>query len=173
MIDNTVLGTFDKLELIARRYNQFFPEGKGATYLAHLAIAGAGNAITSRVERYLGSQYGINRARYSLLRALYFSEDHMLAQNELARTLNVTSPNVTQLIDALEREGLVERISGDTDRRVTFARLTPAGEARCEELVPAMAAFIIKTCEGLSDEELESLARILTKFCSNLDRVLD
>ena len=87
--------------------------------------------------------------------------------------MNVTSPNVTQLIDAMKHEGLVERVSGDTDRRVTYARLTAAGASRCAELVPAMAAFMVKTCDGLDPKELDALVSILTKFCTNLDGALD
>jgi DNA-binding MarR family transcriptional regulator len=168
-----VNGAFANLRKIASRYDEAFPVDDRNLYLAHLAVAACGTAVSQAVERYLSTNFGINRARYSLLRSLYFSEGHRQAQSELARTLNVTSPNVTQLIDALEREGLVERENDDADRRVTFARLTAAGVARCDELVPAMAGFMVKTCDGLSEAELESIVGVLTKLRSHLDKVLD
>ncbi|HEY7466265.1 MAG TPA: MarR family transcriptional regulator [Dehalococcoidia bacterium] len=171
--ENAVEGAFARMRKTARFYDEAFPVENRNLYLAHLAVAATGTALSQAVERYLSTNFGINRARYSLLRALYFADGHREPQSELARTLNVTSPNVTQLIDALEREGLVEREGGDSDRRVTYARLTPSGAARCDELVPAMAGFMVKTCAGLSDEELDTLVNILSKLRSHLEREVD
>jgi len=122
------------------------------------------NAVTS----FLAAHYDINTARYSLLRALYFAEGRRLSQSDIAREMAVTSPNVTQLIDALEGDGYVERVVSETDRRVTFARLTKSGEERCSTLVPAMAGFMEATTEALTTEELQQLAMLLQKLRENL-----
>ena len=41
----------------------------------------------------------------------------------------MTARNVTGLIDALEHDGLVERLPHPSDRRATLVRLTVAGTA--------------------------------------------
>ena len=126
------------------------------------------NAVTG----FLGAHHEINTARYSLLRALYFAEERKLSQSDLARELAVTSPNVTQLIDALENEGFVERVVSETDRRVTFARLKPEGVALCEVLVPDMVQFMESSMYGLSTDELSDLHRLLAKVRSRAEQLL-
>jgi MarR family transcriptional regulator, 2-MHQ and catechol-resistance regulon repressor len=87
--------------------------------------------------------------------------------------MNVTSPNVTQLIDALEREGLVERAISESDRRVTYAQLTRDGEARCAELIPAMARFMQETMTPLDSNEMDQLTELLRRFRLNLAQMKD
>ena len=80
----------------------------------------------------------------------------------------MTPANITQVIDVLEREGLVERVANRNDRRVTYARLTPRGEDICARMVPAMVALMEQTCASLSEEEKLELARLLAKFRRDL-----
>ena len=161
----------DGLEAIAARYSDAFPSADVNAFRAHLAIVRSGNRLSQAVGQYLSSHFGLNSARYSLLRALYFTDGHRLPQSEVARAMNVTSPNVTQLIDALEREGLVERVISESDRRVTYARLTPAGEQRCAELIPAMARFMQESCAPLTSEEMDLLTELLGRFRHNLTQL--
>ena len=158
----------ERLERTAARYAAAFPAERPDAFRAHLAVVRTGVAMRNAVTAFLAARHEINTARYSLLRALYFAEEQKLSQSDLARELAVTSPNVTQLIDALESEGYVERVVSETDRRVTFARLTRTGEERCAELVPAMAAFIEQTVEALTTEELQQLTTLLQKVRDNL-----
>jgi MarR family 2-MHQ and catechol resistance regulon transcriptional repressor len=158
----------ERLERTAARYAAAFPAERPDAFRAHLAVVRAGTTLARAVTAFLAARHEINTARYSLLRALYFADERRLSQSDLARELAVTSPNVTQLIDALEHEGYVERVVSETDRRVTFAHLTSAGERRCEDLVPAMAAYMEETCASLSTEELRTLTDLLTRFRENL-----
>ena len=153
----------DRVEMLAARYLAAYPTEDVHAYRAHLEVVSTGSRLSQNVSRYLAGRFGINTARYSLLRALYFADEQRLPQVELARTMSVTSPNVTQLIDALEKEGLVERETSEADRRVTFARLTQQGVARSEELVPAMADFMRESCAALSDEEQQQLVALLSR----------
>jgi len=163
----------DGLERVAGRYKDAFPSADVNYFRAHLAIVRSGTRLSQAVGQYLGSRFGLNSARYSLLRALYFTDGHRLPQSEVARAMNVTSPNVTQLIDALEREGLVERAISESDRRVTYAQLTKDGEARCAELIPAMARFMQETMAPLSTDEMNQLTELLRRFRYNLAQMKD
>src|SRR3954465_8197089 len=163
----------DGLERVAGRYRGAFPGSDVNAFRAHLAIVRSGNRLSQAVGQYLNSRFGLNSARYSLLRALYFTDGHRLPQSEVARAMNVTSPNVTQLIDALEREGLVERAISESDRRVTYAQLTKDGEARCAELIPAMARFMQETMTPLSTDEMNQLTDLLRRFRYNLAQMKD
>jgi len=53
--------------------------------------------------------------------------------SEVAEELGVSASAATQIADRLEKTGLVERISGATDRRVKLLRLTDRGVQMMEE----------------------------------------
>lgn len=173
MSDRTVRPTpiDDRLERVSARYGAAFPDADVNSFRAHFSIVRSGVRLSQAVGQFLDGRFGLNSARYSLLRALYFADGQRMQQSELARALDVTSPNVTQLIDALERDGLVERAASESDRRVTLARLTRAGEALCAEAVPAMGRFMQETMAPFSSEEMDQLAQLLGRFRDHLARM--
>jgi MarR family 2-MHQ and catechol resistance regulon transcriptional repressor len=160
----------DYVDSLASNYSAAFPTADIEAFRTHLAVVRTGNKLSQNVSQYLAANFNINTSRYSLLRALYFTPDKRLPQSEVARAMNVTSPNVTQLIDALEREGLVERVVSETDRRVSYAQLTAEGRAKCAILVPAMAKYMQETSAGLNREEMLQLTKLLAKLRTSLDQ---
>jgi DNA-binding MarR family transcriptional regulator len=161
------------LDRLSGRYSEAFPEADINAFRAHFSIVRSGVRLSQAVGQFLDHNFGLNSARYGLLRALYFTEGHRLRQTEVARAMDVTAPNVTQLIDALERDGLVERVTSDTDRRVTYAQLTRAGTALCAKAIPAMGRFMQETMAPFSSKEMAQLARLLARFRNHLAQLDD
>jgi DNA-binding MarR family transcriptional regulator len=159
----------DSNQLRVQRYHAAFPEADADAIAAHLAVVSTGTALVQRVSRHLVAGFDVNPARYSLLRALYFSPEGRLPQNEVAREMGTSQPNVTQLLDALERDGLVERVTSEIDRRVTYARLTPTGEAKCAQMVPDMVRLMEESMSALSPQEMVQLRRLLAKLRSHIE----
>lgn len=58
-----------------------------------------------------------------------------LTQMELGRAIARDKSTVTPLVQALQRDGLVERRASDTDRRTVTLWLTKAGEAALQSLL--------------------------------------
>jgi DNA-binding MarR family transcriptional regulator len=139
-----------------------FPDADFDVIAAHISVTTTGTVMARAVVRHL-EPYGINPARYSLLRALYFAPDRMLPQSEIAWEMGTSQPNVTQLLHALEKQGLVERIIFPANRRVTYARLKPDGVALCDKLVPDMIEFMQQSVKGLTPEELAAVHTLLAK----------
>lgn len=79
----------------------------------------------------------------------------------ISTELGVTRRNVTALVDALELEGLVCRKSHPTDRRATVIEMTKRGVEKMDEMYDEHRARISEVFEGLSEEDRESLIRIL------------
>jgi DNA-binding MarR family transcriptional regulator len=107
--------------------------------------------------------------RHALLRILYFSPDKRLAQVELAREMNVTSANITFLVDGLEKAQFVRRVPSQTDRRTVYVELTDAGRMLTEELVPSMARFMTRLMEGFSERDKRMLAALLNRMRRNAE----
>jgi DNA-binding MarR family transcriptional regulator len=75
----------------------------------------------------------------------------------------VTGGNVTGITDQLVREGLVERMNVEGDRRAYFIRLTPLGRTAFDEMAREHEGWIVSAFEALSARELASLHRLLGK----------
>ena len=101
----------EKIRGIVEGYAKAYPHVDEQALVSHILTAFVGNMMTSGLVRHLaGAGFEITRPRFTLLRMLYLSSDHRLPQSEIAQSMRVSGANVTQLIDALEREGWVERM---------------------------------------------------------------
>jgi DNA-binding MarR family transcriptional regulator len=84
------------------------------------------------------------------------------SMKELAGLLGVDPPNLTPMVDELERSGLVERRVHPSDRRVKLVVATDEGAARArqaEEILGRPPAGL----SGLDSGELAALVAILAK----------
>ncbi len=122
--------------------------------------------VQLKVERALGEQlrgWGLNNAQFDVL--AHVGADEGITQQELADSLLVTKGNVAQLLDRVERRGLISRRrEGRTNRLF----LTDEGRRLFDEVVPAHEALIDEQLSVLSREEQQRLHELLRK----LDRAL-
>lgn len=85
-----------------------------------------------------------------------------MPMGELAATLGMDPPNVTTLVDALEKQGYVQRKPHPTDRRAKIVEATRKGKALAKQ-----ADTILWTppagVADLSQSELKSLRQLLQK----------
>src|SRR5262249_7724151 len=77
--------------------------------------------------------YGLTFPRYEALMLLYYSRQGPLPLGKVGSRLQVHPTSVTNLIDGLERAGLVSREPHEHDRRTTLAAITEKGRAVAEQ----------------------------------------
>jgi len=153
----------------ARMYKRRFPKADQDAIEAHIFLGSVGIELSQRLNSFLlATGWSVTSARYSILRLLYLTDEQQLTQSEIARRLRYTRGNITQLVDGLVGQGLVERIPSEASRRVTLARLTTKGQACSAKLVPAMVDFMERTCAALSKDEMDELSLLLGKFLEGL-----
>jgi DNA-binding MarR family transcriptional regulator len=115
---------------------------------------------------------GVSRTvgRYQLLRILYFAEAHRMTQVEVAGEMQVTSANVTFLVDGLEKDELVRRVPSLTDRRTVYVELTETGLNFAGRIVPSLATYMAAMLEGFSEDEKRQLSHLLDRVRRNAER---
>jgi DNA-binding MarR family transcriptional regulator len=104
---------------------------------------------------------GLTFPRYEALMLLSFTRTGTLPLGKVGERLQVHRTSVTNIIDKLEADGLVERVPHEADRRTTLAQITPAGRevaTRATELLNAGAFGL----DALDAEAQEGLTAILT-----------
>ena len=84
--------------------------------------------------------------------------------SDLAAALGVDASTITHRIQALERGGLVERVTDPADGRACIVRLSPDGEGALIRLRAARRALFERLLAGWDDRERGDLA-------AGLDRV--
>lgn len=83
--------------------------------------------------------------------------------SEISQILQVTSPTVTQIINVLEKDGLVERRIDPDDRRVVKITLTNKGIDVTSKARKAFTESFLGLIDFLGEEESEQLAELLLK----------
>ena len=71
--------------------------------------------------------FGLTGTQYNVLRILRGAGPDGLCCREAAERMLTHDPDITRLMDRLERRGLVARVRGSSDRRVITVRITPEG----------------------------------------------
>ena len=156
----------ERIRETAVRYAHHFPWLKEGPIEAYVSMLHTLRLHTVAMERYLsslGQPKPISGPRHTILRTLYFAAGHRLSQNEISREVGVSRTNITNLIDALERDGLVDRAMNPVDRRTNYVQLTDEGVQFCATFIPAVAQFMASMFEDLSERELSQLNELLAR----------
>lgn len=90
--------------------------------------------------------------------------------SELARLLSVTPGAATQLADALVQSDYIERIPDEHDRRITKLTLSERGKEILKESKKAKLAKLSQILAPLSDNEVETLAKLLKKVSESMHK---
>ena len=145
------------------RLQELFPEIDALSLEAHIVFERTHNLLLNMREAAWAS-FGLTGRRFILLRLLYTSDRRRLSMGEIASQMNLGTNNVTQLVDGMERDGLVQRVTGPEDKRVVFASLTPQGEELFASVFPRNAQRIAQSWSAFTDEEKQTLTQLLLRL---------
>ncbi|WP_369405467.1 MarR family winged helix-turn-helix transcriptional regulator [Aneurinibacillus tyrosinisolvens] len=103
----------------------------------------------------------------NLIMMLLWEKDG-LNQSEIAEELNKEKSNIARMIFNLEQKGFIWRESIKNDRRSLRVYLTDEGKKLGNHVIPLTEEFNELVCQGISNEELMEVRRILSKMCANV-----
>ena len=95
-------------------------------------------------------------ARYEVLMLLLFSRSGSLPPSKIGQRLQVHAASVTNAVNRLEQQGLVERLPHPSDGRATLARITPRGRQVATRATDDLNAKAFSST-GLTTPELKAL----------------
>ena len=126
----------------------------------YLSLIRTTDALFRRHEELLKTA-DLSPAQYNVLRILRGSEPHGLACKEIADRMLTRDPDITRLLDRLERRKLAVRSRQREDRRVIITRISPAGLELLAQL-DEPASELSKAClRHLGKTRLQQLIRLL------------
>jgi DNA-binding MarR family transcriptional regulator len=110
---------------------------------------------------------------YEVLATVAEAPEQRLRMGDLAEALVITRGGLTKLVDRLVKAGLLERTFCETDRRVSYATLLPAGFNMLEEMRPVIVgelevAFAANLSVKQADDLRDNLDRVRGSACSGV-----
>ncbi|HKT83261.1 MAG TPA: MarR family transcriptional regulator [Solirubrobacterales bacterium] len=134
------------------------------------ALARTHAAITGRLQEALAAADFPPLPWYEVLATVADAPEERMKMGDLAEALVITRGGLTKLVDRLVKAGLLERTFCETDRRVSYATLCPAGAELLEEMRPVVVAelkvsFSSKLSTAEADALRETLERVRVSAC--------
>ena len=128
---------------------------------AYLNVVRTAAALSDDLEQLL-RPVGITAAQYNVLRILNGADAKGLCRNELRDRMLTRMPDMTRLLDRMERAGLVRRTRSEEDRRQVGTQITAEGRRILEETGELIREEHRRRLGHLSAEQLKSLIELLT-----------
>jgi DNA-binding MarR family transcriptional regulator len=125
-------------------------------------------AVSGRLQEALAGAGLPPLAWFEMLATIDEAEGRRMKMGELAEALVITRGGLTKLVDRLVKAGLIERTFCETDRRVSYATVLPAGAELLGEMRPIVSAEleVAFTITSRKAEELrETLDRVRGTAC--------
>ncbi len=146
--------------LILGRFVKRYGEVDVDAVLHFLSILRIGTDLSEALDGFL-ARHGLLQGRWWVLILLMREDDLTSTPSQLAEKSGVSRATMTRLIDGLARDGLVKRLGDRSDRRKYSIRLTAAGQARLDEVMPEYYPRVKRMMKVLSAAQREQLLQNL------------
>jgi DNA-binding MarR family transcriptional regulator len=128
-----------------------------------LSLMVASTALNEHIDKAV-AEFGLSRQQYNILRILKGAKGDGYQCGDIANRMVDRAPDITRRIDALEKQGLVDRARSSEDRRVVITRITEKGLALLEKMSPAMEEFNTYLRARLTKQECQELTALCEKI---------
>jgi len=127
----------------------------------------ASTAVARRLQKnFRAAGLEITIEQWSILYHLW--KEDCLSQQELCNRTYRDKPSITRLIDNLEKQKLVKRVSSAEDKRINMVCLTDAARNMQEKTLEIANETMDEALIGVNKEEIEMVKNVLQKVYDNL-----
>jgi DNA-binding MarR family transcriptional regulator len=147
-----------------------YPDGDPSAAEVSATLIRAGQALYDELDRGMQATFGVPESVLQAL-AVIDGADRPLTPSEIAERLLRSSATMTNLLDALEREGWARRVANPEDRRSVLVEITDEGRALADRFLPGVRKVEIAILGDLTGAERSKLMSILAKVLDATARV--
>ena len=112
-------------------------------------VGGHAEALIASVAR----RHGLSHAALNAL-AVIEGNGAPMAAGVVGAQMHITSGTMTSVLDTLERNGYIERLTDPDDRRRVLVDVTPDAQAVLNRLLPEVVQTTTAVMAGIADREL-------------------
>ncbi len=115
-------------------------------------------------------QMGLSESSFHVLCLLMAEKGGEASPAKLSELIGASRAHMSQIVDALARDELVEKISDPVDSRRHSVKITVAGRQHTQDSLAAFVGPMERAFRGLNPEEFEQLGTLLRKAILSFDR---
>lgn len=109
--------------------------------------------------------------QFFLMACMNLFPDTPPTANDLAKTMGCSRQNVKEILTSLEKKGFVTLSVSDNDKRKRIVTLTEKAMSAADKYRDGENEFLRKLYDGVSDDEVKTIYRILSKIEGNLKTI--
>jgi DNA-binding MarR family transcriptional regulator len=133
-----------------------------------LALRIAAARVVEPWARFLKETSKLTPNQYNVLRILRGSHPSPLTCGDIVERMIDRDPDVTRLVDRLEKQGLVQRLRNARDRRIVEVTISAKGLALVQQLDPHVRRLPGALLGHLGQDRLESLRDLMDALITEL-----
>jgi len=145
---------------VLNKFAERYPDADVTAIASFLNLLRVATELSLALDSCL-SKHDLLQGRWWVLILLMREESLSSTPSLLAEKTGVTRATMTGLIDSLEQGGLVVRVFDKADRRSVIVKLTEAGQAKLDVVMPDYYRRLRQCMQGLDDTKREELNQIL------------
>lgn len=145
---------------VLEKFSARYPDADPAAVLPFLKLLRVSSDLSMALDHFLGG-YGLLQGRWWVLILLMREDNLTSTPSELAEKAGVSRATMTGLIDGLQREGLVQRLEDGEDRRKYTIKLTAAGQAKLDDVMPDYYRRVTHLMHSMQSEQRDALVACL------------
>ena len=126
----------------------------------YLALLRTADTLQASVEARL-KEFGLTGTQYNALRILRGAGADGLPCSEIGERMITHDPDITRLLNRLEKRGLVSRARAKTDRRVIHGKITAAGQKLLREMDEPVERHNREMLKHVGQDDLAKLIELL------------
>lgn len=125
-----------------------------------LTIERTADAFHRKIVEFL-KPHGLSTTQYNVLRILRGAGKDGLPCGAIAERMVTRDPDITRLLDRMEKMGYIGRARGNVDRRVVRVTITASALKLLKDLDKPLQEFGIGLVRNLSKSQMEQLVELL------------
>ena len=122
------------------------------------------NTMESRVQE-LGKVHGVEHLAGPQGFAVKY-----LSDKDIEKRLSISKSVASNLVKRMEKNGFVELVASDKDKRYKYVHLTDLGKKKARDVEHFREAIHEQLLEGISEEDAETAFRVFHQIHKNLEK---
>src|SRR5258707_15008458 len=140
----------------ALKQNRPFVSLEQEVYLSMLRTA---SELSYAVDQFF-RPFGITSSQYNVLRILRGAGADGLCRNEISERMVTATPDMSRLLDRMEKAGWVTRERAEGDRRQVSTHITKSGMELLTQLEKPTGDFVTQLFAGVAVGDLKTVLKV-------------
>ncbi|MGF7086939.1 DNA-binding MarR family transcriptional regulator [Kroppenstedtia sanguinis] len=118
------------------------------------------STVVKRKGREILNEFPITPPQFTAL--LLLNDEGDMTIGDLSQKMYLACSTMTDLVDRMEKNELVDRIRDNRDRRVVRIQLLQKGKEIIEDVMEARRSYLSQVLSGFSEEEVREMTKHLS-----------